>query len=259
VAVLVFHERPALRQPVFIVAFSGWNDAGQSATTAVRFVADQLGARPYASIDPEEFYDFTVARPQVQLTAGAQRAIQWTTFDLRASSVPAAAHDFVFGWGPEPHLKWKTFCAAVLDAAREQGSPLIVTLGGYLAEILYSRPIPVTGFATDPELLRRVDVGSTRYEGPTGIVGVLGDACRTAGIPHLSLWVALPHYIAALPNPRGALALLLRVAEAAQLPVDLTPLQTAAAEFEQNVDEAVAKDAKLSAYIRELKKRELAN
>ena len=256
---MVYHDQPVLRRPVFVLAFAGWNDAGQSATTAVRLLAEQLGAVPYASVDPEEFYDFTVVRPHVRLVAGTQREIQWTTFDLFAATVPAAEHDFVFGWGPEPHLKWKAFCATVLDAARTQGSELIVTLGGYLAEVLYSRPVPVTGFATDPELLRRLDVASTRYEGPTGIVGVFGAACRAAGITHLSLWVALPHYIAALPNPRGALALLLRATAAVALPVDLAPLQHAAAEFEQQVNEAVAKDPKLSAYVRELKKREFAN
>jgi len=258
-AALVVHDRPALRRPVFVMAFAGWNDAGQSATTAVRFLAEQLGAQPYASFDPEDFYDFTVTRPHVRLVAGAQRAIQWTTFDLVAATVATAEHDFVFGWGPEPHLKWKTFCAAILDAAREHDGSLIVTLGGFLAEVLYSRPVAVTGFATSADLLRRIDVGNTRYEGPTGIVGVLGDACRSAGLRHLSLWAALPHYIAALPNPRGALALLLRLVEAIKVPVDLQPLQTAAAEFEQSVDEAVSKDPKLSAYIRELKKREMAN
>jgi proteasome assembly chaperone (PAC2) family protein len=258
-AALAFHGRPALRRPVFVLAFAGWNDAGQSATTAVRFLAEQLGAQPYARLDPEEFYDFTVLRPQVRLVGGTQRAIEWTSVELHAAPVAAAEHDFVFGWGPEPHLKWKSFCAIVIEAARAVSSELIVTLGGYLAEVLYSRPVPVTGFASDPELLRRIDVGTTRYEGPTGIVGVLGDACRTAGIAHVSLWAALPHYIAALPNPRGTLALLLRLNEAVSLPVDLVPLQTAAAEFEQTIEEAVAKDAKLSAYVRELKKRELAN
>jgi predicted ATP-grasp superfamily ATP-dependent carboligase len=256
---LVFHQRPDLRRPVFVFAFSGWNDAGQSATTAVRFLAEQLGAQPYASVDPEEYYDFTVCRPRVRLIAGTQRAIEWTSFDLCAVAVAAAEHDFVFGWGPEPHLKWRSFCTALIDCARAASSELIVTLGGYLAEVLYSRPVPVTGFATDPELLRRAEVGTTRYEGPTGIVGVLADACRSAGLPHVSLWAALPHYIAALPNPRGALALLLRTTEVLRVPVDLIPLQTAAAEFEENVENAVAGDAKLSAYVRELKKRESAN
>ena len=159
--------------------------------------------------------------------------------------------------GPEPHLKWKTFCTAVLTLAQQTGAELIVTLGGYLAEVLYSRPVPVTGFASDPERLQRIDVSGTRYEGPTGIVGVLGDALRSAGVEHVSLWAALPHYIAAMPNPRGSLALLLRLTELLELPVDLTPLKEAAATFEQQVNDAVTKDPQLSAYVRELKKREM--
>ncbi len=244
---------------MLILAFSGWNDAGQSATYAARFLSEQLGATALASIDPEEFYDFTVVRPQVRLVEGAHRAIDWVTVEVRAATVASMPRDYLFGWGPEPHLRWKTFTTRVLELVRETGVELVVTLGGDLAEVLYTRPVPVTGFASDPELLRRLDVGTTRYEGPTGIVGVLADACRTAGIPTLSLWAALPHYIAATPNPRGALALLLRLTKCLDLPSDLTPLQAEAAEFEQRVNEAVAADAQLSAYVRGLKKREFTN
>jgi proteasome assembly chaperone (PAC2) family protein len=251
--------RPALRQPAFVLAFSGWNDAGQSATSAVRFVSEQLGGIRFASIDPEEFYDFTVSRPHVRLTEGAHRAVEWSTLEFHAAVVSAIPRDYVFGWGPEPHLKWRTFAGLILQLARECGAGLVVTLGGYLAEVLYTRPVPVTGFASDAELLRRLDVGATRYEGPTGIVGVLADACRSAGLASVSLWAALPHYIAAVPNPRGTLALLLRLTEILDLPVDLAPLQADAAEFEERVNEAVAADAQLSAYVRELKKRDFSN
>lgn len=256
---LIFQARPVLRRPILVLAFAGWSDAGQAATTAVRFLAEQFAATQLASVEPEEFFDFTAVRPQVRLVDGMHRSIEWTTVELRAATVPATPHDYIFGWGPEPHLKWKTFCAALLALARQTGAELIVTLGGYLAEVLYSRPVPVTGFASDMQRLRRIDVNGTRYEGSTGIVGVLGDACRHAGMEHVSLWAALPHYIAALPNPRGSLALLLRLTEMLELPVDLAPLKDAAANFEQQVNEAVAKDPQLSAYVRELKKREFAN
>jgi predicted ATP-grasp superfamily ATP-dependent carboligase len=256
---VIFHDHRTLRRPILVLAFSGWSDAGQSATTAVRFLAEQLGATKLASIDPEEFFDFTVVRPQVRLVEGMHRSIEWTTLEFHAATVPATPHDYVFGWGPEPHLKWKTFCTALLALAERAGVEQVVTLGGYLAEVLYSRPVPVTGFATDPERLRPLGVSGTRYQGPTGIVGVLGDACRRAGMEHVSLWAALPHYVAALPNPRGSLALLLRLTELLQLPVDLAPLKEAAATFEQQVNDAVAKDPQLSAYVRELKKREFAN
>ncbi len=254
---LIIYQRPALRRPIMVLAFAGWSDAGQSATTAVHFLAEQFGAAQLARIEPEEFFDFTVVRPQVRLLEGLHRSIEWTTVEFRAATVAATPHDYIFGWGPEPHLKWKTFCAAVLSLAQQTGTELIITLGGYLAEVLYSRPVPVTGFATDPERLRRIEVSGTRYEGPTGIVGVFADACRGVGLEHVSLWAALPHYIAALPNPRGSLALLLRLTELLELPVDLTPLKDAAATFEQQVNDAVAKDKQLSAYVRELKKREM--
>jgi len=258
-AVLVWHERPSLRRPVLLLAFSGWNDAGQAATTAVRVVAEQLDAQRCASVDPEEFYDFTVTRPVVRLTEGSQRAIEWQTVELRAAVLPAADRDYIFGWGPEPHFRWRTFVTAIVELARETQAELVVTLGGFLAEVLYSQPVPVSGFAAPPELLARADVVATRYEGPTGIVGVLGDALRTNGVAHVSLWAALPHYIAAVPNPRGALALLLRASALLQLPVDLAPLQRTAAEFEHNVNAAVEKDPQLAAYVRELKKRQFAN
>ena len=256
---LVVHARPALRRPVMVLAFGGWSDAGQSATTAVRFLAQQLGGRPLESIDPEEFYDFTVVRPQVRQRDGRQRVIEWTTVEIHSAAIGGAPHDFIFGWGPEPHLKWKTFGATLLALAREWDTELIVTLGGYLAEVLYTTPVPVTGFATDPERLQRLDIAPIHYEGPTGIVGVFADACRSAGVEHVSLWAALPHYIAAIPNPRGSLALLLRLGALIDLPVDLSSLRDDAARFEQQVDEAVAQDAQLSGYVRELKKRQMAH
>ena len=256
---VVFHSRPLLRAPVLVLAFSGWNDAGQAATTAVRYLAEQFNAAKLATIEPEEFYDFTVQRPLVHLTPEATRMVDWVSVECFAAPVAVSERDYVFGWGPEPHLKWKTFCATILDLARACQAQMVVTLGGFLAEVLYSEPVPVSGFASSAELLAQLDVGTTRYEGPTGIVGVLGDACRAAGVAHASLWAALPHYIAAVPNPRGALALLLRLSGFLRLPLDLTGLQKAAADFEQNVEEAVAKDAKLSAYVRELKRRQRAN
>jgi proteasome assembly chaperone (PAC2) family protein len=256
---LSLHAQPSLRQPVLIMAFTGWNDAGQSATAAIRYLAEQFDAKPLATIEPDEFYDFTVLRPRVRLTEGVHRHVEWTANEFHYTANPALASDLVFGWGPEPHLKWKSFCANVLSLVRQCSAEMVVTLGGFLAEVLYSRPVPISGFASDPALIQKLAVGTTRYEGPTGIVGVFGDLCRREAVPHVSLWAALPHYIAAVPNPRGSLALLMRLTELLAIPVDLSPLQATAAEFEQKVNEAVAEDPKLSAYIRELKKREFAN
>jgi len=256
---LRFDSRPGLRRPVLILAFSGWNDAGQSATAAVSYLADQFEARALAVIDPDEFYDFTVLRPQVRLVDGVHRQVDWTVNEFRYTANPALERDLIFGWGPEPHLKWKSFCSSVVQLVRECGVEMVVTLGGFLAELLYSRPVPISGFASDPALIAKLELQTTRYEGPTGIVGVLADVCRREAVPHVSLWAALPHYIAAVPNPRGALALLMRLTSFLNLPADLAPLQSDAAIFEEKVNEAVAEDPKLSAYVRELKKREFAN
>jgi proteasome assembly chaperone (PAC2) family protein len=257
--VLRFDDQPQLRDPVIVLAFVGWSDAGEAASSAVRYLARHLGAAKFASIDPEEFYDFTVMRPHVRLAEGVTRQVVWMSNDFSAALVPGAEHDLILGLGPEPHLRWRTFCAAVIELARRCQAHLIVTLGGFLSEVLYSRPVEVSGFSSDPELIDRLGLTPSRYEGPTGIVGVLGDTCRREQIPTASLWAALPHYIAASPNPRAALALLLRLRTLLGIAVDLSDLEREAAEFEERVNEAVAADPKLSAYVRELKKREFAH
>lgn len=253
---IAYDHKPALKSPILIVAFAGWNDAGAAATTAVRYLTEQLMAAKFASIDPEEFYDFSVQRPQVRLAEGAEREILWPTCDFYSGTGVGVERDFVFGVGAEPHLHWRLFCNALLELARECGIELIVTLGAYLDEVLYTRPVPVTGFATDQRLIRELDLVPSRYQGPTGIVGALGDACRKTGIPHMSLWAALPHYLSTSPNPRGSLALVLRLAQWLGLRVDTTSLERAAAEFQNKVSELVNKDPNLSAFLRDLKKRE---
>ena len=253
---LTFESRPSLKRPVLILSFAGWNDAGGSATNAVRYLVEQLIAPKFASIDPEDFYDYSLQRPVVRLAEGMQRQIQWPSYDFYYGAGIGVERDFVFGIGAEPHLRWRAFCDVILSVARECGVEMIVTLGAYLDEVLYTRAVPLTGFATDSKLMRELDLIPSRYQGPTGIVGVLGDACRRTGIPNLSLWAALPHYLSASPNPRGALALVLRLTQWLGLRVDTGPLERAAAEFQNKVNEAVNNDPNLSAFIRELKKRE---
>ncbi len=241
------------------MSFAGWNDAGEAASTVVRYLARQFGAEKFASIDPEDFYDFTVQRPQVRMAEGLTREIIWISNDFSAAVLPGAERDLILGLGPEPHMRWRTFSSAVVQLARECGAEMIITLGGFLAEVLYSRPVQVSGFASNPEIIARLGLTPTRYEGPTGIVGVLSAACREQQLPTLSLWAALPHYIAASPNPRGALALLMRLSAILGTPFDLSELEQAAAEFEIKVNDAVANDPKLSSYVRELKKREFTH
>lgn len=241
---------------MLILAFTGWSDAGASATTAVRYLMEQIIAAKLASIDPEDFYDFSVQRPLVRLVEGTQRQIHWPSYDFSYGAGMGVERDFVFGVGAEPHLHWRTFCETILRLVRECNIEMIVTLGAYLDEVLYTRPVPLTGFATDAKLMREMDLFPSRHQGPTGIVGVLSDACRRIGLPNMSLWAALPHYLSASSNPRGALALVLRLTQWLGLRVDTGPLERAAAEFQNKVNEAVNNDPNLSAFIRELKKRE---
>lgn len=253
---ITFESRPSLKQPVLILAFAGWNDAGASATTAVRYLTEQVIAAKFARIDPEDFYDFSVQRPVVRLSDTMERQIHWPSYDFYHGARMGVGRDFVFGIGAEPQLRWKTFCEIILRLARECGIEMIVTLGAYLDEVLYTRPVPLTGFSTDEQLVGKFELLPSRYQGPTGIVGVLGDVCRNVGIPSLSLWAALPHYLSVPSNPRGALALVLRLTQWLGLRVDTGPLERAAGEFQNKVNEAVNNDASLSAFIRELKKRE---
>lgn len=241
---------------MLILSFAGWSDAGASATTAVRYLTDQLIATKFAAIDAEDFYDFSVQRPVVRLVEGTNRQIQWPSYDFYYGSGIGIERDFVFGIGAEPHLRWRTFCETLMRLVRECRVQMVITLGAYLDEVLYTRPVPLTGFASDSKLMAEMDLLPSRYQGPTGIVGVLNDACRRDGIPSVSLWAALPHYLSGAPNPRGSLALVLQLTQWIGLRVDTGPLERAAAEFQTKVNEAVSNDPNLSAFVRELKKRE---
>ena len=250
-----FDNRPSLKRPVLILAFAGWNDAGCSATTVVRYLTEQFVASKLASIDPEEFYDFSIQRPQVRLE-GMHRQIHWPSYDFYYGSGIGIDRDFIFGIGAEPHLRWRSFCDAIIYLARECRVDTVVTLGSYLDEVLYTRPVPLTGFSSDDKIIKELDIMPSRYQGPTGIIGVLGEACRKSVLPHLSLWAALPHYLPASPNPRGALALVLQLTQWLGLRLDTGPLERAASEFQTKVNELINNDPNLSAFIRELKKRE---
>jgi hypothetical protein len=251
---LRFHVRPRLSDAALVLAFDGWNDAGESATMAVRFLAEALAPAPLAEIDPEEFLDFTVRRPRVEGADGARRIV-WPGYALRYGSIDAA-RQLVVGLGPEPHLRWRRFSDLLVELASQLGVRRVLLLGAYLADVLYSRPVAVTGFAVPPERADGLGVARSSYEGPTGIVGVLADAFAGAGLEVVSLWAALPHYISAQPNPRGALALLQAAQPALDLKLDLAPLERAAEDFERRISELVSTDPELAEYVRQLKRRE---
>ena len=251
---LNFDHRPELDgSTTLLLAFSGWSDAGTAATNAVQYLVEQMGGKKFAWIDGEEFFDFTVQRPIVRLDDQQIRSLQWPAYEF------SAAGNLIFATGPEPHLRWKTFCATVMRLVREIRAERAVLLGAFLAEVLYTDPVPLTGFASDPTVLERLKVSPTAYQGPTGIVGTLADALRRASLPHLSLWAAIPHYIAATPNPRGSLALLLKLREWMDLPIDLAPLESAAATFQAQLLAAVENNSELSNYLRGLKKSETSH
>jgi proteasome assembly chaperone (PAC2) family protein len=234
-----------------IVAFEGWNDAGDGASAAASYLARQWAAQEFASIDPEEFYDFTSTRPQVRLDDLSSRVIEWpeTTF---SAATTGGDRDFVFLRGAEPQLRWRSFCSLVVDVAKETGVELIVVLGALLAEVPHTRPVRVTGTAADRSLVDRLGLRQSRYEGPTGILGVLADAFGKAGIPSASLWAAVPAYVGQTPSPKATLALVSRLSEMLDVQIPTVDLEIAAAAYERQVNEVVAADEDASAYVRSL-------
>jgi hypothetical protein len=251
---MMFEEPSGLRQPILILAFSGWNDAAESATTAARFLGQLWPSQPLASIDPEEFYHFGLSRPYVRFKSESrnEREIIWPATNFSLSRPSALERDVIVGVAIEPHLKWRTYCGAILDLARRSGATLVLTLGALLAEVPHTRPVRLTGSAYDPELAAKLGVRPTRYEGPTGIVGVLNTLCREDGVPTASLWANVPHYVSGIENPKAALALVRRVLTVLGAEADLSELVEATRQFEGNLAEVVRQNAKIADYVKTL-------
>jgi predicted ATP-grasp superfamily ATP-dependent carboligase len=252
---LIVSSRPELRRPVLIAAFRGWNDGGQGATLGGSFLAKQWGAESFAEIDSENFYDFQAVRPNVSLEDGLTRKLEWPSNIFLHAPIPGLDRDAVILLGVEPNLRWKTYSALVLELVHELEVELVVTLGSLLADVPHTRPAPVSAAASDPSLVEELGVEPSRYEGPTGIVGVLLDACRQAGLPSVSLWAAVPHYVSLAPSPRAALALCRRFGELIGTDIDVAELEQAGEEYSEQVTEAVASDAETAAYVEELERR----
>ncbi|MBA2475627.1 MAG: PAC2 family protein [Actinobacteria bacterium] len=247
--------RPELTRPVLVAAFRGWNDGGQGASLAGGYLAKLWGAARFAEIDPETFYDFQATRPHVSLVEGLTRRIEWPDNAFFHARLPGQSRDVVLFLGTEPSLRWRTFCQLVVDLAKELDVELVVTLGSLLADVPHTRPSPVTGSGSDPELVERLGLEASRYEGPTGIVGVLHDAFRRADMPSASLWAAVPHYVSLAPSPRAALALCQRLGDLLDGPIDTTELEEGAERYSEQVSEAVATDAETASYVEELEQR----
>jgi predicted ATP-grasp superfamily ATP-dependent carboligase len=249
---VIWQERPELRAPVMVCAFKGWNDAGEAATAALSYIKGSFEAHDVGGIDPEEFYDFTAVRPTVRLTEGSVREIEWPENSFSIAQVSGADADLVLLQGVEPSLRWRRFTDDVISAARELGVQMVITLGALLAEVPHSRPVAVTGITSDEGLVERLGFEPPSYEGPTGIVGVLQRACADAGLPAVSLWASVPHYVAASPNPKVALALVRAFEGAAGLAVDGGELEEAAEDYERQVTVAVASDPEVKAFVERL-------
>jgi proteasome assembly chaperone (PAC2) family protein len=247
--------RPELKRPVLVAAFRGWNDGGQGASLGAAYLAKQWGAERFAEIEPENFFDFQAVRPHVSLVDGETRRVEWPDNGFFHASIPGADRDAVLLLGIEPNLRWRTFSGLVLDLATDLGVEMVVTFGSLLADVPHTRPAPVTAAATDPTLVSELGLEASRYEGPTGIVGIVHDKCREADIASVSLWAAVPHYVSLAPSPRAALALVRRFGELMRIDVDLRELEQAASEYAEQVSEAVSTDAETAAYVEDLEQR----
>ena len=252
---LIVSSRPDLRRPVLIAAFRGWNDGGQGASLGGGYLAKHWGAESFAEIDPENFYDFQAVRPNVSLEDGLTRRLEWPANTFLHAPIPGLDRDAVILLGVEPNLRWRTFGDLITGLARELKVDLVVTLGSLLADVPHTRPSPVTGSANDPELVDKLGLQASRYEGPTGMVGVLHDACARAGLKSAILWAAVPHYVSLTPSPRAAKALVDRLSELLGADVDTSELDEAADSYAQQVSEAVASDEETAAYVQELERR----
>jgi proteasome assembly chaperone (PAC2) family protein len=250
---LQWEYRPdGLRAPALVCAFKGWNDASDAASSSITFVGGALGARKFASIDPEEFYDFQATRPRIQFVEGQARAIVWPEVELLEARVPRAPRDLILLSGSEPSFRWRSFTKLIVEVAEAIGVQMVVTLGALLADVPHTRPISVTGLASDPALVARLGLTTSSYEGPTGIIGVLHAACQEAGLPSASLWAAVPHYIAATPNPKASLALVRKLEGLVGVVVNAGELESAAADYERQVNIAVQSDPDVQAFVERL-------
>lgn len=249
---LTMEQTPELRSPVVIMAFTGWNDAANAASNAARFVVRRLGARRFATIEPEPFYAYTETRPSVRIDSSGQRQLTWPGNEFYYARTPGEARDYVIGIGAEPNLRWRTFSEECMDLFESLDVSMVVSLGALIGEASHRRPIGVTGSAADPELAAQLDLQRSRYEGPTGIVGILHHALQEAQRPSASLWATVPHYITGEQCPPATIAVLERLQRLLDTSFDLSELTTAAERFREQVDTTIAGDPQMRSYLERL-------
>jgi len=249
-------DPPELRAPILVCSFRGWNDAAGAASTALATVATSLDSELVASVDPEEFFDFQANRPTISLEEGQTRRIDWPANSLIAAEAPSAERDLLLLDGTEPNLRWRTFSEAIANTAERMGVEMVITLGALLAEVAHTLPVPITGLASDQDLVEELDLSRSTYEGPTGIVGVVHDMCRQRGMSSASLWAAVPHYVAAVPNPKAALALLRRLEALTGIAVDASELEEETESYEEQVGRAVAANPEIEELVQKIEEQQ---
>jgi predicted ATP-grasp superfamily ATP-dependent carboligase len=250
--VIEIEDLTDLVDPVVIAAFAGWNDAADASSAVVDHLIEAWDARVVGSVDPEDFYDFQVNRPTISADASGRRRLVWQTTQIAVASPPDLDRDVILVRGIEPNLRWRQFCAELLAACDDLGAQLVVTLGALLADTPHTRPIPVTGTATEPDLVDRLKLEQSSYEGPTGIVGVFQDACVRLDIPAVSYWAAVPHYVPQPPCPKATLALVGQLEDLLQASIPLGDLPEDARAWERGVDELAEEDEDVADYVRAL-------
>ena len=242
---------PELDNPVVIAAFEGWNDAGEAATAAVDHLVDVWDAEPIAALDPEDYYDFQVNRPRVVLDEGRRR-IHWRTTRVLVASSAGLDRDVILVQGIEPSFRWRAFTIELMEFAQEVGATTVITLGALMADVAHSRPIPVTATSDNEDTRHRLDLEMSTYEGPTGIVGVIADAANQVGIPSVSCWAAVPHYAGHTPSPKATLALVVRLEDLFDAPVEHGELDEDSRAWERGIDELAASDSEVAEYVESL-------
>ena len=249
-------DPPVLRSPVLVASFSGWNDAANAASTALGAIAASVETELVARIDPEEFFDFQANRPTIDISEGQMRGVEWPDNLVVAGRAEGAERDLLIISGTEPSTRWRTFCNAVLDVAERCGVESVVTFGSLIADVAHTRPVPITGLATEDEMIEQLGFEDVAYEGPTGVLGVFHGACRERGMSAASLWAAVPHYAAAVPNPKAGLALLRRLEGMIGIAVEATELEDAAVSFEKQVTQAVAANPEIKEMVERLEEQQ---
>lgn len=249
-------EPPDLRSPVLVASFSGWNDAANAASTALGAIAASLETELVAQIDPEEFFDFQANRPTITIADGSLEGVEWPDNLIVAATAEGAERDLLLISGTEPSTRWRTFCNCVLDVAERCGVESVITFGSLIADVAHTRPVPITGLASDEQLISQLGFEDVAYEGPTGVLGVFHGVCRERGLSAASLWAAVPHYAAAVPNPKAGLALLRRLEGMIGIAVEASELEDAAGSFEKQVSQAVAANPEIREMVERLEEQQ---